>query len=217
MKFQVFQDYPLNSRFSGQIMKIQVFLHKTHRDIPGFPGLIMKYQVFRTTRPTYEISGFSDQSWNSRFSGLIIKFQVCWTHHDILGSSGLNMKFQVFQDKYLWNVRFLGPKMKFPVFQKYPWNSRCPLLIMKLHVFPDKSWNSEFSRTRVRVRREGLVTRAEDRCCVECPSALIRCGGLNPTCRKPSGPEPLLSPHSAAPAFIVYRCSGHDVLYLLDR
>lgn len=110
-----------------------------------------------------------------------------------------------------------GLKIKFPVFQLYPWNFRCPLLIMNFHVFPNKSWNSEFSRARVRVRREGLVTRAEDRCCVECPSALIRCGGLNPTCRKPSGPEPLLSPHSAAPTFIVYRCSGHIVPYLLDR
>lgn len=98
----------------------------------------MIFQVFRTT--TYEISGFSDQSWNSRFSR---------TTYDIPGSSGLNMKFQVFQDHYFWNVRFLGPNMKFQVFQEYPWNSRWPGLIMNFHVFPDKSWYSKFCRTRV--------------------------------------------------------------------
>lgn len=119
--------------------------------------------------------------------------QVSRTQHEIPGFPGVPMKFQVSRTN-----------------NEFP---RFPGQIMKFQVFPDACEPCHCDR----VRRDGLVTRAEDRCCVECPSALIRCGGLNPTCRKPSGPEPLLSPHSAAPTFIVYRCSGHDVPYLLDH
>lgn len=85
--------------------------------------------------------------------------------------------------------------MKFQVSRTNHEFPRFPGQIMKFQVFPETCKPCHCDR----VRRDGLVTRAEDRCCVECPSALIRCGGLNPTCRKPSGPEPLLSPHSAAP------------------
>lgn len=95
-----------------------------------------------------------------------MKCQVSRTQHEIPGFPGVPMKFQVSRTD-----------------NEFP---RFPGQIMKFQVLPDACEPCHCDR----VRRDGLVTRAEDRCCVECPSALIRCGGLNPTCRKPSGAEP---------------------------
>lgn len=95
VKFQVFKDYPLNSRFPTST-----------REIPGFSGLTMKLQVF------------PDYPWNYRFSrttheipGVLRKFQV------------LNDYSSRFSNTMIFPSSPILP-IKFHVLQNYPLNSR---------------------------------------------------------------------------------------------